>query len=67
MNRIQSPGPTNQDWANADLLVTKVENSKPAETIYELKKRLIVNGVEHVQYVWLNQMQLRSISLDHGL
>lgn len=45
----------------------RLENKDPAETIYGIEKRMVINGVEHVQYVWLNQLQLRAISLDHGL
>jgi len=59
-------GPSARDWANANLHVTKVENPQH-ETIYEFKKELVVNGVSHVQFIWLNQMQLRSVGIDHGL
>lgn len=67
MNIDQPAGPTIRDWANAGLHLTKVDTGKPEEALYELKKCLVVNGVEHIQLVWLDQKQLRSISLDHGL
>ena len=60
-------GPSPRDWANAGLTLKKVESAEPEETIYEVRKTLVVNGVRHVQYVWLNQQQLRGIGIDHGL
>lgn len=59
-------GPSALDWANAKLHVTKIENAQH-ETIYEFRKELIVNGVPQLQFVWLNQLQLRSVGIDHGL
>lgn len=67
MSDEQPAGPSNRDWANAGLQLHRLENKDPAETIYGIEKRMVINGVEHVQYVWLNQLQLRAISLDHGL
>jgi hypothetical protein len=61
-----SVGPSARDWANASLHVTKIEN-QTEETIYEFRKELIINGVRHLQFVWLNQMQLRSVGIDQGL
>lgn len=60
-------GPSARDWANAPLSLTKIESSDPEETIYELRKIVVINNVPHVQFVWLNQRQLRSIGIDHGL
>lgn len=68
MNANDVPvGPTARDWANATVRVTKVATANPEETIYELRKTLVVNGVQHVQFVWVNQQQLRGIGIDHGL
>lgn len=67
MDPNQPVGPSARDWANASLHLRKIETGKPEETIFEFKKRLIVNGVEHIQFVWLNQLQLRSIAIEHGL
>lgn len=60
-------GPTAKDWADAGLLVRKVESEKPEETIYEFRKTMVVNGVPHIQFVWINQQQLRGVGIDHGL
>ena len=60
-------GPSPRDWANANLTLAKHETADPEKTIYELRKTLVVNGVQHVQFVWLNQQQLRSIGIEHGL
>jgi hypothetical protein len=61
-----SVGPSAREWANASLHVTKVENPQQ-ETIYEFRKELVVNGVSHIQFLWLNQSQLRSVGIEHGL
>jgi len=67
MSANHAAGPSIRDWANATLHLTKHEDGNPEETVYEIKKRLVLNGVEYVQYVCLNQKQLRSIGIDHGL
>jgi hypothetical protein len=54
------------DWAAAPLKVKKCESGSE-ETVYEFRKEMIVNGILHVQFVWLNQSQLRSVGIDHGL
>lgn len=64
---IQNPaGPTAFEWANHSIQVKKIEHSG-TEAIYELRKEMVINGVLHRQFVWLNQSQLRSIGIDHGL
>lgn len=60
-------GPTLHDWANASLQLTKFETANPEEAIYEIRKSMVINGVEHVQFVVVNQQQLRSVSIEHGL
>jgi hypothetical protein len=67
MNVDVPVGPSARDWANAELKLAKVLAANPEETIYELRKVLVINGVRHVQFVWVNQQQLRSIGIDHGL
>lgn len=67
MNSEHSGGPTIDDWANATLHLTKRTPDNPENSIYELRKRMVINGVEHYQFVWLNQSQLRSIGIEHGL
>ena len=59
-------GPTAEDWADAKLSVTKIETSNRM-AIYELRKVLVINGVTHIQFVWVNQLQLRSVGIDFGL
>lgn len=66
MNTDQPPGPSVRDWANASLKVVKVERVGE-EAIYEFRKELVINGVTHIQFVWLNQLQLRGVGIDHGL
>ncbi|MFO0863088.1 MAG: hypothetical protein U0744_00240 [Gemmataceae bacterium] len=60
-------GPSARDWANAPLKVTKVEANNPEEAIYEFRKELVINGVQHQQFAWVNQQQLRIVAIDHGL
>jgi hypothetical protein len=60
-------GPTARDWADATLHVAKVENGEGRPPIFELRKKLIVNGETQIQFVWLNHAQLRSVGIDHGL
>jgi hypothetical protein len=67
MSSDQPAGPSVRDWANATLHLKKIETDKLEEAIYELQKRLVINGVEHIQFAWVNQMQLRSVAIDHGL
>lgn len=67
MSPDQPPGPTRRDWANTSLHLTKYETSNPEEAVYEIRKRMVINGVEHIQFVFVNQQQLRSISIEHGL
>jgi hypothetical protein len=59
-------GPSARDWANASLQVTKVEHPEQG-TMFELRKELVIHGVRHLQFIWLNQLQLRSVGIDHGL
>ena len=67
MNPDVPPGLSARDWANAGLHLTKLEGGDPEDAIDEIRKVAVVNGVEHVQFVWLNQQQLRGIGIDHGL
>ena len=68
MNENIPVGPSAQDWAHAGLHVTKIAfPDEPERTIYELRKILVVNGVQHLQFIWLNQQQLRGVGIDHGL
>lgn len=60
-------GPSLREWSDASLKLTKLEGDDPEQAIYELRKTLVVNGVPHVQYVWLNQQQLRGVGIDYGL
>jgi hypothetical protein len=65
MNSESSVGPSAADWANASLHVTKLGTGEAA--IYQFRKELVINGVQHLQFVWVNQLQLRSVSIEHGL
>lgn len=67
MSSDRPAGPTLRDWANASLHLTKYESSNPEDTIYEIRKRMVINGVEHIQFVVVNQLQLRSVGIEHGL
>ena len=67
MKSDQPTGVSVRDWANASVRMTKHETKNPEETVYEFKKHLVVNGVDHFQWLCLNQLQLRSIGIDHGL
>lgn len=67
MNADAPVGPSARDWANASLQLTKIEATDSEEAIYELRKTFVVNGVHHVQFVWLNQQQLRGVAIDYGL
>ena len=62
-----SVGPSPRDWANANITVSEYKTAEDQETLYELRKTLVVNGVTHIQHVWLNQLQFRKISINHGL
>jgi hypothetical protein len=63
----QPAGLSSREWADAPLTLKKVEGGKPYDAIYELRNVAVVNGVPHVQSVWIIQQQLRSIGIDHGL
>ena len=67
MDLNQPAGPSVLDWANAGLKLTKVEPADGSGTIFEIRKEMVVNGVVHVQYVWLTLLQLRQLGIDHGL
>lgn len=67
MNSPSASGPSNRDWANANLTLDKVEFADDGETIFQLRKEMVINGVVHVQYVWMNRLQLRSVAIDHAL
>ncbi|MDZ4819217.1 MAG: hypothetical protein SGJ20_09620 [Planctomycetota bacterium] len=54
-------------WANAPLGLTKWEPNDGGPALYGLRKEMIVDGVREVQMVWINQAQLRSIGIEHGL
>lgn len=60
-------GPSPQDWAHANITVSEYKTDSEAETIYELRKTLVINDVTHIQHVWLNKNQLRTIGINHGL
>jgi hypothetical protein len=66
MDFAQPAGPSVRDWAEATLKVTKVEREGSPQ-IFELRKQMVINGVLHVQFVWLTHSQLRSVGIDHGL
>jgi hypothetical protein len=55
MSSDQTAGLSKREWADAPLTLTKIETAEPEEAIYELRKMVVINGVPHVQYVWLNQ------------
>ncbi len=67
MNSPSASGPSNRDWANAKLSVEKVENTVNGETIFQFRKEMVINGVLHVQYIWVNRLQLRGVAIDHAL
>jgi hypothetical protein len=64
MNAGQFDSPTAQDWADASLHVTELVNPAGGQRIFRLQKQMVVNGVMHVQFVWLNHGQLKSVGID---
>lgn len=38
-------GPSRKDWANANITVSEYKTAEDQETLYELRKTLLVNGV----------------------
>ena len=64
MNTDQPVGPSAQDWADAPLHVTEVKGQDGGQRIFRLQKQLVINGVPHIQFVWLNHAQLRSVGID---
>jgi hypothetical protein len=67
MQPDQSPGPSLEEWAHANMTVVKIAKPDGGDAIYQLRKEMVINDVKHVQFVWLNQSQLRAIGIDHGL
>ncbi len=57
--------PTALDWASANLIVNKHEETKPP--ILELRKQLTKDGREYTQSIWLTIHQLRSVATDLAL
>ena len=57
------PAPTEQEWATADVQVMLIGETQ----IIGLKKDLVMNGIAYSQTVWLTNLQLRSLAIDHVL
>lgn len=59
--------PTQREWADANLTVTKREwPGKPDLTIIRLIKKVVKGGREYEQSVCMNVRQLRAVARDHA-
>lgn len=58
--------PTDREWADAPLTVTRCEFQTPDQTIFRLVKSITKHGRNYEQSVWLNVHQLRGVA-DHEL
>jgi len=67
MSSSQSHESLGRLWADADLEVVTFAPEDGGPPIFELRKQLVVNGVLHVQTIWLNLLQLRTVAIDQAL
>ncbi|MBL8815480.1 MAG: hypothetical protein JNL58_05585 [Planctomyces sp.] len=67
MSFEQPPGPSLHDWAHAPLQLVEITGPEGSESIFELRKEMVVNGVRHLQFVVLTRLQLREIGINHAL
>lgn len=67
MSFEQHPGPSLHDWAHASLQLVTITGPEGNEPIFELRKEMVINGVQHIQFVVLTRLQLREIGISHAL
>ena len=64
MNSSKGSDPLREVWANSNLEVTEVKFEDERPPIFELRKAMVINGITHVQSIWLSAQQLRSVAID---